>query len=47
MECSIGAYAKQKLSPEVALAQAQVARICRAEDFNFKTRKVRPWTPPV
>jgi len=43
----LAAYAKQKLSPEVALAQAQVARICRAEDFNFKTRKVRPWTPPV
>jgi 5'-3' exonuclease len=43
----LAAYAKQKLSPEVALTQAQVARICRAEDFNFKTRKVRPWTPPV
>ena len=39
-------YAKQKLSTEVALQQAQVARICRASDFNFKTKKVIPWTPP-
>ena len=43
----LNAYAKQKLSSEVALIQAQVARICRAEDFNFKTRKVQLWTPPV
>ena len=41
------AYAKQKLSTEVALQQAQVARICRASDFNFKTKKVIPWTPPI
>ena len=40
------AYAKQNLSPEVALQHAQVARICRASDFNFKTKKVIPWTPP-
>ena len=40
------AYAKQNLSTEVALQQAQVARICRASDFNFKTKKVIPWTPP-
>jgi len=40
-------YAKQKLSTEVALQQAQVARICRASDFNFKTKKVIPWTPPI
>ena len=43
----IEAYAKQKLSTEVALSQAQVARICRASDFNFKTKKVIPWTPPI
>ena len=42
----IEAYAKQNLSTEVALQQAQVARICRASDFNFKTKKVIPWTPP-
>jgi len=41
------AYSKQKLSTEVALQQAQVARICRASDFNFKTKKVIPWTPPI
>ena len=43
----MAAYSKQKLSYEVALQQAQVARICRASDFNFKTRKVIPWTPPT
>ena len=43
----VAAYSKQKLSYEVALQQAQVARICRASDFNFKTRKVIPWTPPT
>lgn len=41
----VAAYAKQKLSSEVALVQAQVARICRASDFNFKTKRVIPWTP--
>ena len=40
------AYAKQKLSAEVATVQAQVARICRASDFNFQTKRVIPWTPP-
>ena len=43
----VAAYSKQKLSAEVALQQAQVARICRASDFNFKTDRVIPWTPPT
>ena len=28
-----------------ALKQAQVARIARAEDFNYKTKRVIPWLP--
>lgn len=46
-EAVVGAYAKAKLSEEVALQQAQVARICRASEFNIKTGKVIPWTPPT
>lgn len=42
----VEAYAKKKLSEEVALTQARVARICRVSDYDFKTRKVIPWTPP-
>ena len=38
-------FKKQKLSEEVALIQAQVARICRATDFDFNTGKVIPWMP--
>jgi len=29
----------------VALIQAQVARICRASEYNFETKEVIPWTP--
>lgn len=32
-------------TPEEALVQAQVARICRANNFNFKTQEVIPWQP--
>jgi DNA polymerase-1 len=41
----VGAYEKQGLSEEVALAQAQIARICRAKDYDMKNKKVIPWTP--
>jgi 5'-3' exonuclease len=41
----VAAYANRKLSKEVALTQAQVARICRATEFNFNTGKVIPWMP--
>lgn len=43
----VAAYAKQNLSEDVALTMAQVARICRVEQFNMKTKKVRLWTPPT
>lgn len=42
-EATLAAFKKQKLSEEVALVQAQVARICRATDFDTTTRKVIPW----
>lgn len=41
----LGAYEKAGLSEAVALQQAQVARICRANNYNFRERRVRPWTP--
>ena len=44
-EAVVEAYKQNKLSEEIALQQAQVARICHASDFNFDTGKVTPWTP--
>ena len=41
------AYKKNKLSEDVALQQAQVARICHASDFNFDTGKVTLWNPTM
>ena len=41
----LATFKKQKLSEEVALVQAQVARICRDTDFDTNTGKVIPWVP--
>lgn len=41
----VGAYEKKGLSEEVALVQAQVARICRRDDYDFKRKEVKPWKP--
>lgn len=41
----VAMYHKAKLGPEVALVQAQIARICRAADYDFKNKKVIPWMP--
>lgn len=41
----VAAFKKQNLSEEVALQQAQVARICHASNFDKETGKVIPWTP--
>ena len=41
----VAAFKKHNLSEEVALQQAQVARICHASDFDKETGKVIPWTP--
>lgn len=42
----VAAYAKAGFSEEEALVQARVARICRASDYDFETKKVILWTPP-
>jgi len=44
-EIVVSAYAKAGLSEEVALENARVARICRAEDWNAKKKTVNLWTP--
>lgn len=43
----VAAYVKAGLTEEMALATARIARICRASDWNFKTKEVRLWTPPT
>jgi DNA polymerase-1 len=43
----VAAYEKAGLTADDALATARIARICRASDWNFKTKEVRLWTPPV
>lgn len=45
-EAVVHAYAKAGLGEEEALTQARVARICRAEDYDFKRKQVKLWTPP-
>lgn len=44
-EAIVSHYRKAGLGEDEALLQARVARICRASDFNFKTKEVRLWTP--
>lgn len=41
----VEAFAKAGLSEQEALVQARVARICRASDYDFKTKKVKLWNP--
>lgn len=43
----VAAYAKKGLSEDVALTNARVARICRAEDYDFKRSRVILWNPPA
>ena len=38
-------YARKGLTEADALVQAQVARICRSSDYDFKTQKVILWQP--
>ena len=44
-DATLATFKKKKLSEEVALIQAQVARICRSSEFDFDNQKVIPWTP--
>ena len=41
----VSLYASKGLGEQVALQQARVARICRACDYDFKTKEVKLWTP--
>ena len=41
----VAAYKKQGLGEEVALMNARVARILRAEDYDFKKKEVILWNP--
>lgn len=41
----VQAYEKKGLSEEVALVQAQIARICRRDDYDFKRKEVILWKP--
>lgn len=41
----VSAYEAAGLSEEYALAQARVARILRASDYDFKKKEVRLWSP--
>lgn len=38
-------FNRKGLNEADALVQAQVARICRASDYDFQNKKVIPWTP--
>jgi DNA polymerase I len=42
----VSAYREAGLSESVALENARVARICRAADYDFRSKKVIPWSPP-
>lgn len=43
----VDTYAKAKLSVDVALTQARVARILRNTDYDFPRKEVKLWTPPA
>lgn len=43
----VAEYAKKGLGEEVALVQAQIARICRRDDYDFKKKEVILWQPPI
>lgn len=44
-EAVVAAFKKSGFGEEEALIQARVARICRASDYNFKTKEVKLWLP--
>jgi DNA polymerase-1 len=41
----VGAYESKGLTEADALQQAQVARILRASDYDFKTKEIKLWQP--
>lgn len=44
-DCMVTLAAKAGMTEQELLVQAQVARICRATDFDFKSKEVILWTP--
>lgn len=42
----VKAFEERGLTEDDALVQARLARILRAEDWNFNTREVKLWQPP-
>lgn len=44
-EIIVPTFEKAGFDEAFALTQARVARILRADEFNLKTRKVKPWEP--
>jgi DNA polymerase-1 len=44
-EAVVGAFEKAGMTEEDALIQARVARILRAEDYDFKKKEPKLWTP--
>jgi DNA polymerase-1 len=46
-EAIIDEYARKGLTAEDAIVQARCARILRAEDYNFKTKRPKLWKPPA
>jgi 5'-3' exonuclease len=41
----VSCYKKAGLNEASAIVQAQVARICRDTEYNFKAKEVAPWLP--
>ena len=41
----VEAFESKGLTEEDALVQARVARICRADDYDFSNKRVKLWTP--
>ena len=41
----VSCFLKAGLNEDAAIQQAQVARICRATEYDFKNKEVLPWKP--
>ena len=41
----VSLFNRYGLTEDDALVQARVARICRASDYDFKSKEIRLWTP--
>ena len=46
-EAVVDTFKKNGLSEKVALMEARMARILRASDYDFKTKKPILWSPPA